>query len=328
MDLTLILTGLTAGGAVALLFAFVYGQATARRRVISSRILTGGGDFGVAPTSSILRERRSSLPVIRMLPLSPEAIDRMTGELIRAGWTLKVNEYLAIRLACTAAGMVIGLVFIKRGEIQPEILEWLLVLGCAFAGWLVPRLALGRARQKRLEHIEEQLPEALMSIAKSLRAGSGILQALNYAATETPPPLGDELQSTIRDLQLGIEAEDAFADLSARVGSADLDIAVTAIVIQRTVGGNLSEILTNVTNTIRERALLHREVHVMTTRQRLTGNMVAGVPVLIAVFMMVVNPTMFELLTQTVPGRIGLAFGVFFEILGIILMRKFSKIEV
>jgi tight adherence protein B len=241
---------------------------------------------------------------------------------------MKVNEYLGLRLACTVAGCVIALFLVKRADLAHGLIDGLIAAGAAFMGWMLPRLALDRARQKRLERIEEQLPDALMSVAKSLRAGSGLLQALAYAANETPAPLGPELQSTIRDLQLGVEAEDAFADLSARVGSPDLDIAVTAIVIQRTVGGNLSEILTNVTNTIRERANLYREVRVMTTRQRTTANLVAVVPVIIAVFMLVVNPTMFELLTQTTPGRIGLAVGIFFEILGIILIRRFAKIEV
>jgi tight adherence protein B len=263
-----------------------------------------------------------------MLPLSEEATARMSGELIRAAWTLKVHEYLGIRLACAAAGCVIGLVTIKGAQIEPAAVAWLLVLAFAFAGWLVPRFALNYARQKRLQRVEDQLPDALTSITKSLRAGSGLLQSLNYAANETPPPLGEELQRTIRDLQLGIEAEDAFADLSTRVGSADLDIAVTAIVIQRTVGGNLSEILSNVANTIRERASLQREVRVMTTRQRLTANMVALVPVILAFVMMSVNPRMFELLTQTTAGRIGLAVGIFFELLGLALIRKLAKIEV
>ncbi len=328
MDATLILTGATAGAAVALLVAYFYNQATLNQRVVSERIARSTGDLGFTPDSSILRNRRSSLPFVSMLPLSDEARARMTGELIRAGWTLKVNEYLGIRLGCAIVGCVISLIVVKAVEIQPDFLEPLLIFVGAFGGWLLPRLALNRARSKRMELMEEQLPDALTSIAKSLRTGSGLLQALNYAANETPPPLGEELQATIRDLQLGIEAEDAFADLSARVGSPDLDIAVTAIVIQRTVGGNLSEILTNVTNTIRERALLQREVRVMTTRQRLTANMVAVVPVGIALFIMVFNPRMFELMTTTTPGRIGLAIGIFFEVLGIILIRKFSKIEV
>jgi tight adherence protein B len=328
MDTQLLLAGASAGAAVALFFVYFYSRAVADDRIVSSRIANRGRDFEFAPASSLLREQRGSFPLVRMLPLSPEAVDRMTGELARAGWSLTVHEYLASRLAAAAAGCIIGILLVKRTNIEPALLEWPLVIALAFGGWLLPRLALNRARQRRLERIEEQLPDALMSIAKSLRAGAAILQALTYAANETPAPLGQELQRTIRDLQLGVEAEDAFADLSARVGSRDLDIAVTAIVIQRTVGGNLSEILSNVTNTIRERASLHREVRVMTTRQRLTGNMVAAVPVLIALFMMVVNPSMFQLLTHTVPGRIGLAFGIFFEVVGIMLMRKFSKIEV
>jgi tight adherence protein B len=319
---------LAAGAMVALLTLYVYSRSMVQRRVVAARIMQGRGDPSFAPEASVLRQRRSRLPFVSMLPLSPEAQERMSAELVRAGWTLKVNEYLGLRLACTAGCALSGLLLIKRFELGNVLTEMLIALAIAFAGWLLPRFMLARARQKRHDKIEEQLPESLLSIAKSLRAGSGMLQALNYAANETPPPLGTELQSTIRDLQLGVEAEDAFADLAARVGSPDLDIAVTAIVIQRTVGGNLSEILTNVTNTIRERANLYREVRVMTTRQRTTANMVAAVPVLIAAFIMLVNPKMFQLLTQTDVGRIALGIGAFFELVGIWLIRKFAKIEV
>jgi Flp pilus assembly protein TadB len=178
MDSALLLAGAAAGAAVALLYAYFYGHATLRQRIISSRISQGAGDLGLSHQSSILRQRRSSLPLVGRLPLSVEATERMTGELMRAGWTLKVHEYLGLRLVCAAAGTVIGLVVMKRGEIKPDIIEWLLVFVIAFSGWLLPRFALSYARQKRRQRIEDQLPDALMSIAKSLRSGSGILQAL------------------------------------------------------------------------------------------------------------------------------------------------------
>ena len=187
---------------------------------------------------------------------------------------------------------------------------------------------MSRQRAKRLEQIEKQLPDALTTLAKSLRAGTGLLQAMTYAAEETPAPLGPELDQTLRELRLGANAEVAFSELSARVGSNDLDIAVTAIVIQRSVGGNLSEILTNVSTTIRERAKLYGEIKVLTSRQRLTGNLMALIPVLIAFAFIALNPELGRLLIDTVPGRIALAIGLAFEVLGLVLIRKFGQIEV
>src|SRR5205807_2335910 len=138
-----------------------------------------------------------------------------------------------------------------------------IVVALTLAGWYGPRLILAWKRQKRRQAIDKQLPEALTAMAKSLRAGSGILRALDYAAAETPAPLGPELQAVMRDLQLGVDAEEVFRDLSERVSSPDLDIATTGILIQRTVGGNLSEILTQVSNTIRERAEIQSEIGVL-----------------------------------------------------------------
>jgi Flp pilus assembly protein TadB len=159
-----------------------------------------------------------------------------------------------------------------------------------FGGWFAPGLVLSRRRNRRLAAIEKQLPEALTAMAKSLRAGSGILQALEYAAAETPSPLGPELAAVMRDLQLGADAEELFRGLSERVGSPDLDIAVTGIVIQRTVGGNLSEVLNQVTATIRERAELQSEIRALTAQQRLSANFAAALPVFVAVVVTLMRP--------------------------------------
>jgi len=326
MDSILLLIALTAGGAVALLTFQLHGQLTYHRRIVSARIVPDAAGLRFAP-ESVLRTRGSHIGFLSLLPLSPAAGERMSLELARAGWPIRVREYLALRLGCAAAGGVVA-VFILSRAIDEPVLRAFGTVALVIAGWLLPRTYLSRRRQARLQRIEEQLPDALTAIAKSLRAGTGLLQALAYAANETPAPLGDELRSTLRDLQLGAEAEEVFGDLAARVGSRDLDIAVTAIVIQRTVGGNLSEILSNVTNTIRERAKLHREVRVLTTRQRVTSNMVAAVPVAIALLFIMLNPKMFELLTQTTPGRIALAIGITFELFGIWLIRRFAVIEV
>jgi len=196
------------------------------------------------------------------------------------------------------------------------------------AGWFLPHSYVAHRRKRRLEAIERQLPDALTAVAKALRAGSGLLQGLGYAAQETSDPLGTELRTTLRDLELGADAEEVFADLCRRTGSPDLDIAVTALIIQRTVGGNLSEILTNVTKTIRERAKLRGEVRVMTSRQRLTGNIVAVLPVLVAGAFLGLNPDMGRLLFEEPAGRIALAIGIAFELLGLWLIRRLAVVEV
>jgi tight adherence protein B len=259
--------------------------------------------------------------------LSPAAQERVEAELQRAGVPLRAGEYLAIRLASALAGALMGLLLASRlvpAFPIPFVAAAVLFVG----GWLAPRVYLSMKRARRLDAIERQVPDALDTLARSLRAGTGVVQALIYTADETPPPLGPELALTMRELRLGANPEEAFAELSNRVGSADLDIAVTAIVIQRTVGGNLSEILTGVSHTIRERAKLYGEVKVLTSRQKLTGNLVALIPVLIGLAFIGLNPEVGGLLVNTMAGRISLAIGFVFELLGFVLIRKLAQIEV
>src|SRR5262249_23161475 len=152
--------------------------------------------------------------------------------------------------------------------------------------------------------------------------GTGLLQALAYSANETPDPLGLELRGALRDLQLGADPDDVFTHLAERVGSSDMDIAATAIIIQRTIGGDLSEILTNVTNTIREREELRGEIRVLTARQRLTAMLISMIPVLLAGVFLLLNRDMGELLFTRVAGQIAFAVGVGFELFGIWLIRR------
>jgi tight adherence protein B len=255
------------------------------------------------------------------------ASERTVRDLVLAGSLLRPKEYLAMRVGLALGAAILGGVALSIAGLPP-ILVYGASLALAMSGWLLPRFVMSYRRQRRLRQIEGQLSDALTAMAKSLRVGQGVLQAIGYAAQETPAPLGPELQIVLRDLQLGVEAERAFADLSARVGSSDLDIAITAIIIQRTSGGNLSEILEGVSRTIRARARLQGEVHALTSRQRLTGNLVAAIPLLTAAAFITLNPKLGSLLINTTPGQISAAAGIAFEIFGIVLMRRLSRVEV
>jgi tight adherence protein B len=260
--------------------------------------------------------------------MSQEARDHTVLELVRAGLALRVGEYVAIRLATAVVVSALSVLVLSLVGVQPGVVKFFLALVGLGVGWLLPRLYVSRRANKRLEQVEKQLPHALTSMGKALRAGAGLLQALAYAADETPAPLGPELQTTLRDLQLGAEADDVFEALKERVGSRDLNIAVTAIVVQRTVGGNLSEILGNVTNTIRERAKIAGEIRVLTARQRITSNLIAILPILVAIAFLAINREMGKLLFTTLLGQIALGFSLALEVFGIWLIRRLGVIEI
>jgi tight adherence protein B len=322
----LLAIGLFVAAAVALGAAHVYQRVSMTSQAVNARLAVGGAETGLVPRSALRRASRSRLPFVDRLPLSLEARERMRIELERAGDPLTANEYIGLRTAAAGVGGVAGLALAAAAG-MPGWLLLLLSLALLLTGWLLPRMYVGQVRSRRETQIATQLPEALTAIAKSLRAGTGLLQALGYAATETPAPLGTELQVTLRELQLGADADETFGRMSARVGNADLDIAITAILIQRSVGGNLSEILTNVTRTIRERVKLQSEIRVLTARQKLQGNLVSALPVVVAVAFIALNPDTGKLLYNNGVGRIALAVGIGFELLGLWLIRRMSVIE-
>lgn len=261
-----------------------------------------------------------------ILPIS-ESTRRTSLELQQAGWSIKVNEFHLLRFLCALVFMFVGLFVLKELGSTSVVVTASAVLLSGLVGSSLPTRYARRRKAARMAAIEKALPDVLSSMAKSLRAGAGLLQALSYASDEAPPPLGPEIARTLRDLHLGISPEAAFDNLSKRVGSSDLDIAITAMMIQRTVGGNLSEILTNVCNTIRERQTIKAEVGVLTARQKLTGNLVAMLPVVLAVFYLGVNSDVAGLLFTTTAGNISLVVGIFFELLGLFIIRRLAVIE-
>ena len=329
MDLFVLPIALTIAGSVGLLTFLAYLKLADRNRVAASG--NGGGRPDAALTNSPLLQRRRTMPLANLFPLSQVSEERMGRELARAGWRLRVNEYLTVRLASSLGGLVAGIVLLIRMQPDSNLVKLgfiFLALALFLLGWMIPRLLLSRARKKRLERIDKQLPDALLSMAKSLQVGTGFLQALGNAANEVPAPLGAELQHTVRDLQLGADAEEVFTALAERIGSPDVDILVTAIIIQRTTGGNLSEILLNVCTTVRERAELREEVLTLTATERLTGNMMAALPVLVAVAFVFTRPEMGALLFETTIGRIAVVVAIIFEVIGLVIIRKLANVKI
>ncbi len=324
MDPTVVSVGVLFGGFVALL-TYYWGHTLAPGRLVRARLgdqsATGNN---LAPA---LRDVSGRVPLVNRLPLSAAAQARMDAALDRAGIPLRVSEYLALRVMACLGGSALG-ILVTRAFGLPVWFAALGTLSLLVFAWVWPDRWVESRRRRRVAQVESQLPDALTLLAKSLRAGAGLIQAIGFAAEETPSPLGPELARALRDLRLGADTEGVFLELSQRVGSPDLDIAVTAIIIQRSVGGNLAEILTNVVRTIREREHLRREVAVLTSRQRLTARMMAAMPVVIAVAFTWLNPDAGLLLVNTFAGQVALGVGVAFEVLGLILIGWLGKIEI
>jgi tight adherence protein B len=309
--------------AVSLLGIYAYERATAPGRVVRGRILAVPA---ASAAGSLLIRPDVVRGLARFLPLSASARAGMAAGLERAGSSLRVSEFVSLRLVHACVGFIAGSLVLLTP--LPPMWSWPAMALLAWIGWLWPRLSMERRAKNRRAASEARLADALISMAKALRSGTGLYQALEYTARETSGPLGEELARACRDLQLGEDPEQALGSLSRRLGSPEFDIAITAILVQRTVGGGLAETLSNVASTVRDRAKLNAEIRAITAQQRLSSTLIAFIPFVIAGIFYLLQPQVAPLLVTTTIGRIALGLAVALEIAGLVLIRRLAVIDV
>jgi len=157
------------------------------------------------------------------------------------------------------------------------------------AGLFIPGIYVRSRQGARLHTFENQLPDLINLTVNSLRAGYSVMQALEAVAKEMPAPISQEIRRVVQEMQLGVPLEPALESLLRRMPSADLKLMVTAMNIQREVGGNLAEILDTISFTIRERIRIKGEIRVLTSQQRFTGYLVAAIPFALGIFLYFIN---------------------------------------
>jgi tight adherence protein B len=281
--------------------------------------LSGQSNGGaVASLGSTLR-RRTSVRLGGVSFVNANLAQRWAVDLERAGLTLNAREYLILRMAVSAGLGVVALMFLPIA---------LLGFAVAPAGFFLTGFWLKRRISSRTRKMEGQLAELLQMIASGLRAGFGLVQALEQSASQMPAPISTELRRALRDMAMGASVEQALGALNDRVGSNDFDIVVTAILIQRSVGGNLAEILDNVSHTMRERERIRGEIHTLTSQQRLTGYVIGGIPIGLLVVFNLISPDFAQLLFTDSWGRMMLLAAGVMEGLGFFVISRIVNIEV
>lgn len=269
------------------------------------------------PTLNLRKRASVSFGGINLV--SANIVQNWTISLQRAGLTLNAREYFILRITI---GLVISAVLMV---VLP--IPLIAIAGFPF-GYLAVGFWLKRRITSRRQKLEAQLPELLQMLASGLRAGFGLLQALETAGEQMPAPISLEIRRTMRDTAMGASVEQALASLNDRVGSPDFDIVITAIMIQRSVGGNLAEILDNVAHTMRERERIRGEIRTLTSQQRLTGYVIGGIPIGLGAIFMVVSPDFMGLMFSDPLGRVMLGAAVLLEMLGFFVISRIVNIEV
>jgi tight adherence protein B len=201
-------------------------------------------------------------------------------------------------------------------------------LAAACLGGLSPFAFLMHRRTVRLKRFEEQFPEALDLLSRAIRAGHALQTALGMAADELPDPVGPEFKKTFDQQNFGLPLRDALNEMAARIGVLDVRFFVTAVLIQRDTGGNLSEILENLAHVVRERFKIRRQVRVHTAHGRFTGYVLLALPAALAIALSFINPEHMQSLFRERIGQLMLMGAMTMQAIGFIWIRQVIKIEV
>lgn len=243
-------------------------------------------------------------------------------QLARADIKITPFEYLVVHFVTTIGFAAVGY-FILFGQ------QIVMGVVAAFVGFFAPRIFVARATQSRLNKFEQQLPDTLSLWVNSLRSGYSVLQAMEAISRDAPEPTGTEFKRVVQEVQLGIDMEDALDHLLQRMESEDLDLVITAVNIQREVGGNLAEILDVIGHTVRERIKLKGEIAVLTAQGRITGYLISFLPIVLALFLYTINKDyMGNLFENRMCGWPLLGIGLAMIGIGAAVIQKIVDIEI
>ncbi len=272
------------------------------------------------PAAPLLKDQRlSTIPALNALLGRIAPVTRVVRMIRQAGMTNRVGEVLLYIPLLGCFGLLAGLVL--SGNILISGLFGLL-------GGALPLLVVQRWRRKRMQLFGEQLPDSLDLLRAALQAGHSFVTALYVVADEFPDPIAEELRTVAEEIRLGMPTRDALHRLRDRVEDPNVPILVVGILIAQDVGGNLAEVLDNISHTIRERFKLLRDVQVMTAQGRLSGSVLTALPVLVGLFMYFLNPKYFAPMIESQKGWYMMGYALVSIILGHFAIQRIVRIRV
>jgi len=319
-----ILVAVFAGGAV-LSFVLVLGTRGSPVDEVSKRLSQYGGEDATpqvprASSGNPVRDLFASMSdALNPVLARTSYTGQLAEDLQKADLRLKTSEWI---LGQAALGIALGLFLSWRfGN-----LLWLLVgVGASLFG---SGLYLRFRQSKRRRAFDRQLGETIILLSNALKAGYSFAQAMSTVSRSAGPPIGDEFNRATREIALGISVDDALNHMVARNKSEDFDLLVTAVQIQRVVGGNLAEILDTIAFTIRERVRIQGEIRTLTAQARFSGIIIFVLPIVLAIVLSIISPDYFDPMFKQPLGWIMMAIGLFAMIVGYGLIQKIVRIEV
>jgi tight adherence protein B len=303
-------------------------QRSAQARLLRERLAAVQEAAARAPSEelALLRdEMLSKIPALDSLLRRSSRISNLQPFLEQANLKIRAGNILML---CVVSSLALaGVGFLAAGSLPPNQALLFAAVGLVLGGFLPYSYASYR-RTKRFQKFEELFPEAIDTLARAVRAGHAFTTALELIANELSEPVASEFRKLFEEQKFGLPVRDALMNLAERVPLVDVKFFVTAVMLQRETGGNLAEILDNLSYVIRERFKIMRQVRVYTAQGRLTMMLLMGLPPVIVVTMLLTSPAFIHPLFADPIGHALVVAGIVLQTLGYFVIRKIIQIQV
>lgn len=312
--------------AIAFAIGSLIDQRDARARLIRERLASVEKPAERAPGEDLALvrdEMLSKIPAFDNLLRRSQRISNLQLLLSQSDIDLRAGNLLLI---CLLSAVTCGVIaFLAGGSSQwAPIVAWVAMI----LGGILPYSYISYKRTKRFQRFEELFPEAIDTLARAVRAGHAFTIALEMISNEVSDPIASEFRKLFEEQKFGLPVRDALMNLTDRVPLVDVKFFVTAVMLQRETGGNLAEILDNLSYVIRERFKIMRQVRVFTAQGRLTMMLLMGMPPIIVVTMLLMNPSFIRPLFADPIGHIAVVLGISLQTMGYFIIRKIIQIQV
>ena len=298
----------------------LFDQRKAQSRVLRDRLTTVQNIEQAAPDAALLRDEvLSKIPAFDSYLRRSERISNLQKTLAQGNVDVRAGNFLML---CAVSALLLAAVAALAGG--NLLFGWL----GALVGFFIPYAYASHMRSKRFQKFEEKFPEAIDTLARAVRAGHAFTTAVEMIANELAEPVAGEFRQLFEEQKYGLPVRDALMNLTERVPLVDVKFFVTAVMLQRETGGNLAEILDNLSYVIRERFKILRQVRVHTAQGRLTMVLLMALPPTIVVVMQFLNPGFIHPLFADPIGHALIVGGIVLQTMGYFVIRKIIRIRV
>ncbi len=285
------------------------------------RLLSAGGEHGREVLELLRRQEPGSKSWLNETLMQIPRFHVLDRTLERAGMQVSVASFTGIQ-----AGFSVFILIMLELMLHTSL--WLAIPIGVGAGFLLPWAYVKARGRRRVERFDTQLPDAMDFMARSLRAGNPFLATLKAASEEMPDPIGTEFGFTFEEVNYGLELEDALANLGERVGSEELRYFITAVLVQKTTGGNLAAILNRIAQVMRERARTYGEIRIQASEMKTSARVLIGLPFFVAGVIALFNPTYLSVLVDNRLGQGIILVQGMFMLAGYLVIRHMINFRV